>query len=406
MTKKHPTSLPHRYVSKHAQSRIEKDARRRRIITIAGSVFLGIVAIVVVVGLYVDHVKPMNEPVLSVNSKVFTMRDYVETLEMYSEQMDKSQLNSIVGVVLSQMSRDEILRQAAAMEGVVIDTDTVKAKIDELGIPDNGPTRDSIRASLAQEELQARLLAEVPTEMEQVRFEVMLTESRSVAEAARAELVAGSAMTDLVDTYSANPTIVSTQEWVPVELLANDDLARACSTLDPGTISLIQDPEIAKPLGYWLIELVDKDDEGAIKPRAMLLSSEDEALEVKERLASEDFVDIAAELSQFYGADESAELDWVTPEDTVTEAFNAAAFSLTELNVVSEPVQDKEVQTTGGYWIVRLLERSVQPLSDQNRQGLASTAFNEWYAAYSEAAVVEELITNEQIIWAVDRASR
>ncbi|MFC2008681.1 peptidylprolyl isomerase [Chloroflexota bacterium] len=405
MTKKHPTSQPHKYVSKHAQSRIERDARRRRIITIAGSVFLGVVAIVVVVGLYVDHVKPMNEPVLKVNSRTFTMSDYIETLEVYATNMDKSQLNSITGMVMSQMARDEIVRQAALSEGIVIGNDTVKAQINELGLPDNDAIRDSIRASLAQEEVQSRLLALMPTEMEQVRFDIMLTESRAVAEEARGQLVGGSAIADLVEGYSASPTIPSTQDWVPVDLLANNDVKNACTTLNPGSISLIRDTEIAKPMGYWLIELVDKDDQGAIKPRAMLLSSEQEALEAKARLAAEDFVDVAAELSQFYGADELAELEWVGPEDTVTAAFNEAAFALADLNIVSEPILDKEVQTQGGYWMVRLLERGVQPLSEQHRQALASTAFSEWYATYSETAVIEELITPDQMIWAVARAA-
>jgi len=405
MTKKHPTSQPHRYVSKHAQSRIEKEARRRRIITIAGSVFLGVVAIVVLVGLYVDHVKPMNEPVLKVNERTFTMSDYIETLEVYSTNMDKSQLNSITGMVLSQMARDEIVRQSALAEGIVIGNDTVKAQIEELGLPDNDAIRDSIRASLAQEEVQNRLLALMPTEMEQVRFEIMLTESRPVAEQVKTALVGGTDILDLVDLYSANPTIPTTNDWVPTDLLANADVKNACNTLNPGSISLIRDTEIAKPMGYWLIELVDKDDQGAIKPRAMLLSSEQEALEVKARLATEDFADVAAELSQFYGADELAEMEWVGPDDVVTEAFNEAAFALADLNVVSDPILDKEVQTQGGYWMVRLLERGVQPLAEQNRQALASTAFSEWYASYSEIAVIEELITSDQMIWAVARAA-
>jgi len=405
MTKKHPTSQPHGYVSKHAQSRIEREARRRRIITIAGSVFLGIVAIVVLVGLYVDHVKPMNEPVLRVNDRTFTMSEYVENLELYAANMDKSQLNTLTGMVLSQMARDELVRQGALLEGVAIGNDQIKEQIDELQLPDNDAIRDSIRANLAQQEIQSRLLDQMPTEMEQVRFDIMLTESRPVAEQVKSALVGGTDILNLVDSYSANPTIPTTQDWVPVDLLANNDVKNACSTLDPNDISLIRDTEIAKPMGYWLIELVDKDNDGAIKPRAMLLSSEEEALEAKARLATEDFVDIAAELSQFYGADELAELEWVGPDDTVTEAFNEAAFALSDLNIVSEPILDKEVQTRGGYWVVRLLERGVQPLSEINRQALASTAFSEWYASYNENSVVEELITDEQMLWAVARAA-
>ena len=103
------------------------------------------------------------------------------------------------------------------------------------------------------------------------------------------------------------------------------------------------------------------------------------------------------------GGDENAELDWVGLGDTVTEAFNEVAFSL-ELNTVSEPVFDEEVQTLGGYWVVNVLGRELHEVSAEAADGLASKAFNDWYAASLEAAFIEEYLTPEQKSWAIERA--
>jgi len=150
----------------------------------------------------------------------------------------------------------------------------------------------------------------MPAELEQVRFEIVLVESRSVADEVKRSVDNGSSLAALAEQYSSNPNIPVQQDWVPLELLLNADVARACATLDPGQIASIPDERAAKYGGYWLIEVVDRDDNGAIKPRAMLLGSLEEALATRTRLDSEDFATVAADCTQFMGGDENAELDW------------------------------------------------------------------------------------------------
>jgi parvulin-like peptidyl-prolyl isomerase len=134
----------------------------------------------------------------------------------------------------------------------------------------------------------------------------------------------------------------------------------------------------------------------------MLAGSLDDALRAKARLETEDFVTVAQQYSQIYAMTENAEFDWITPEDIVTEAFNAAAFDL-ELNVVSEPILEREIQTTGAFWMVRLLERATRPPYDSIAEALASQSFDTWYSGKSQSALVEQLLTTAQKAWALER---
>ena len=214
----------------------------------------------------------------------------------------------------------------------------------------------------------------------------------------------GEPLTGLVEQYSVNTQIPVTQEYVPIELLSNTDVANMCRTLSPGQTAIILDEKTVKTVGYWLIEVVDRADDGSILPRIMLLGTKEEALAAKARLATEDFATVAKEVSQSTVTDEGAELDWLAPEDVVTAAFNEAAFAL-ELNTVSEPIRDTEVQTRGGYWFVRLLDRSEQTLSATNAESLAAMSVNEWYTALAEVAVTEVKLTAAQKTWAIGQIS-
>ncbi|MBN1153044.1 MAG: peptidylprolyl isomerase [Dehalococcoidia bacterium] len=404
MTKKKHHEQPVIKLSKHAESKIERQTRIQRIITIAGAAFLGVVLLVVSIGLYMDRVAPRNEAVLRVNYRTFDLGYYLETLKLYSQGMEESQVASIADSVLSQMVRGEIIRQAAPSEGVVITEQEVEDEIERAGVDDSRVMRDMAEASLASVALTERFQAEVPAEMEQVRFEIMLAESRSVATEVQNALGPGVSLTTLTSQYSASPDVPVVNDWVPYEVLSNKDVAAALQTLQPNQSAVVHDATVAKNIGYWLIEIIDRDDTGAIKPRAMLCTSLEDALRAKERLATEDFAEVAKQYSQIYAMTENAEFDWVTPEDIVTVAFNEVAFDL-ELNVVSDPIKETEIQTTGGYWVVRLLERDTRAPYDNVAAAMASSAFDVWYQEVSATAVVEQLLTTEQKAWALERLS-
>jgi len=63
------------------------------------------------------------------------------------------------------------------------------------------------------------------------------------------------------------------------------------------------------------------------------------------------------------------------------------------------------VQTTGGYWVVKLLDREDRELAPDTANAMAQKAFNDWFAEQNEAAVVEQNLTPEQVNWAIEQAT-
>mgnify|MGYP006293019977 CR=1 FL=1 len=406
MTKKQHPHTPHPRMSRHAISRLEKERRIRRIITIASAVFLAAIVIAIGVGLYIDKVRPMNETVLEVNGREFDMGYYVDFLDIYGRGADPAQLQQIAQQLPTQIVRDEIIRQAGQAEGIVVTNDEVKAELEENDLPNDRVYRDSAAAALYAQRVEEMFRDALPETMVQVQFEIMLTESRAVADKVVPLINSGTSITNLVDEYSANPNITPLQDWVPPELLANPDVKNAVQSLDPGTVMALPDQDVVKPLGYWLIEVIDRDDSGAVLPRAILAGSEAEALEARARLMDgEEWATIVEEYSQFSATDENGELDFITAEDVVSETFNETAFAL-ELNTLSEPVRDTEVQTTGGYWVVKLLDREDRELASNMADAMAGKEFTDWYARHREAATVEQSLTPQQIQSAIEQFSQ
>ncbi|MCK9357339.1 MAG: peptidylprolyl isomerase [Dehalococcoidia bacterium] len=404
MTKKTQGIHPHLNLSIRASSRIERQAKIQRLLVIGSAVFLGAILLVVGIGLYVDRVAPSNDVVLEVNGRQFTLGYYANALEAYSKGLTDIQLATITDSLATQIAREEVVRQGAAAEGIVPSSADIKAQLESQNVPSNNATRDMVAASLASAAMKAPFQAELPATMEQVKFEIMLVESRPLAAEVEAAVARGEPLAGLAEKYSVNTAIPVTQDYVPADLLLNADVANMCRTLPPGQSAIVLDEDTVKSVGYWLIEVVDRDDDGSILPRVMLLGTMDAAVAARARLATEDFGVVAAEVSQYTTSDESAEIGWLAPADVVSAAFNQAAFAL-ELNTVSEPIRDIEAQTTGGYWFVRLLDRSVQTVSVTSAGSLAAQDVNEWYTALAEVAVIETSLSADQKTWAIERVT-
>jgi parvulin-like peptidyl-prolyl isomerase len=95
---------------------------------------------------------------------------------------------------------------------------------------------------------------------------------------------------------------------------------------------------------------------------AMFLESEPQANEVRARLeAGEDFAQLAGELSlETTSKDSEGDLGW-QPEGMLTlklgfSVVDEYAFG-TEVGVLSQPVHDEATTKTGGYWLVKVIER-------------------------------------------------
>ncbi len=174
----------------------------------------------------------------------------------------------------------------------------------------------------------------------------------------------------------------------------------------------IYDEEIIKGVGYWIVKVLERREEPEeADVQVILLGSEEEAQEVRDRLeAGEDFATLAKELSQL-GLPEGKEgdLGWLTPgmmNSVVDEfVFNPEI----ELEVLSEPIRDDTVFTEGGYWLIKVVDKDDnRQIEDSDRELLKAEAFAEWVKALRDDPEnkIENYLDAGMMTWAVDRAMR
>ena len=140
----------------------------------------------------------------------------------------------------------------------------------------------------------------------------------------------------------------------------------------------------------------------------MLLGSEEEALKVLAKLDSvNDFATLAQEYSQLDILEEDkGDLGWFTRAD-IYPIFEDFAFNLElELGTLSEPVQDDMAVTTGGYWLLKVLNIDYyRQIEGENRDLLKAKLLNEWISGLWDDPEnkVENYLDEEKKAWAISQ---
>jgi parvulin-like peptidyl-prolyl isomerase len=441
LAKKQKKATPTRVPTKHQLSKWQRQAKIRRIVIIAAVVFFVGIGSWVGYESYKDYKSdPLREVVIEVNGVSFTMEYYANTLGIYVNNYINNTVNTYLDVymqaynftreeavqlltsnAISELSQNtdnvadmitgqvaddiinaELLRQGAENLGIEVTTEEIDAKLKEYELPSDRVYRDIISANLLQEKLQEYFDSQLPDTIEQAHVQVMLVESEEVADEVITRIEAGSNFTSLAEEFSCNSSIEGDLGWLPEELMPNTLIADAAFNLTVGEISEpIYDETAIKDVGYWLIEVTDKQDD-AINASVMLLGSEAEAEWVKDELVSENFSSLAEEYSQHESKYEGGELGWLERGYMGSEAFDKVAFNIT-VNEVSEPVRDESVQTTGGYWIVKVVDRGGHQLETEVREALGVKHLNDWFEEWKENSTIENLLDEEKISWAVTK---
>ena len=413
----------------------------RRIVIIAAVVFLAGIISWVGYGYYKDRVQPSREVVIEVNGVPFTMEYFAKMLDIHVDNYinftvdtyldfymqaynatreetiqllifnalsDFSQnTDNIADMITGQVADDiinaELLRQGAKNLGIEVTSEEIDAGLEEYELPNEMVYRDMISATLLQEKLEEEYFGSaLNATMEQAHVQVMLVESQEVATELIAEIEAGGNFTALAEEFSCNSSIEGDLGWLPEELMPNALIIDAAFNLILGEISQpIYDATAIKSIGYWLIEVTDKQDE-EIKGRIMLLGSKAEAERVKAELVSGNFSSLAKEYSQHESKDEGGELDWLKQGDMGSQAFDEVAFNITA-NEVSEPVKDESVQTTGGYWLVKVVDSGDHELEENVKQELIDKHFNDWFEEWSEEGIIETYLDADKKSWAINQ---
>jgi len=375
-------------------------------VTIAAAVFLAGILSWVGYGYYKDRIAPYREVVIKVNDASFNMGYYVKMLDAYTASMNVTEIysygNYVAGMVADDIIQAELSKQGAKNLDIEVTAEEIDAKLEEYGeLPDNEAYRDMIRASLLQEKLQEYFDSQLPDTMGQAHVQVMIVESEDVADEVITEIEAGGNFTVLAEEFSCSSSVEGDLGWLPEELMPNTLIADAAFNLTIGEISQpIYAASATKNVGYWLIEVTDKEDD-KIEARAMLLGSEAEAERVKAELVGGNFSSLATEYSQHESKDEGGELGELKQGDMGSNAFDAVAFNLT-VNEVSQPVKDESVQTTGGYWLVKVIDRGMHQLETEVKEELRDKHFNDWFEEWKGDSTIENLLDEGKKTWAVN----
>jgi len=413
---------PQREVTKRQLSHWQKQKRRQRIILSFG-IFI-IVAVLVIIGVgvytkwYIPEYKPLHETVIRVNDTEFNMDYYIKVLRYFGEGQPSYYMSYIAGEVVRGIEQNELMRQGAVELGISVSDAAVDEELKNRDLPISREYRDLVRTEL----LISKLLDEhfeqqVPVSTEQRHVMAMLLESESQAIEVIAELEAGGDFAELAGELSLDD--FSRDEKGDLGWHPEDILTALLGTSIPdeyafsGEVGVLSEPiydeTITKEVGYWLIKVLDRDEEsGDAHVQAILLGSEEETQEVTARLeAGEDFAELAMELSQHDASKESGgDLGWLVPA-MMSSAFDEFVFDAEiELGTLSESIKDDTVITKGGYWLLKVVDEDEdRQIEDDDRDLLKGKLLSEWVSGlWDDADIDDSYLDSEKMQWAIQRA--
>ncbi len=416
MAKKRKRIEAKRTPTKRQLSRWERQKKTQRIIFIAGSIFLVLILALGGYGIYAHSFKNLRQPVLKVNDTVVKMDYYVDAMKVLSQGVEKDQISTLADYTYNTILRNELIIQFAPELGFDAGSDEVNAGIRQSGLPNNKLNRDLLKADILLGKMMENYIdPQIPDTVEQVNVEALVVGTKEKAEEVTALLNSTNNFISVVDIFSVEPVTKENKGdlgWLPKGMIGSKYDALADSILEDVVFDLkprvlsepIYDPSIAKKGGYWIIEVLEKDDDKSAHIRGILLGSEDEASRTRSKLINgEDFVSLVAELSQNQDSKNyDGDLGWVQKGYGNT-IINNAAFEL-EPGDISEPIYDDTVNTDGGYWLIRVLDK------DENRQldeDIISTMrdkiFKEWIGEQYQKSEIVEYLNEDQKAWAIDR---
>lgn len=419
MTKK-KTEKPQRIVTKRQLSHWQRQKKRQRIILGLGISIIAAVIVIVGVGWYIGQYQPLHQTVIRVNNTEFNMKYYIEMLKLYGGDQPGQYTQYLVDSAVKNIEQNELIRQGALKLGISVSEDTVKEELKSSDLPNSDINRDLVRTQLLIIKLRDEYFEQqVPVSADQRHVMAMLLESEQQAAEVKARLENGESFAGLAEELSLDYLSKTTQGdlgWHPKDILnelLGTTIVEDVFNSEVGVLSQpIYDEELSKAVGYWLIMVLDIDEDEEAHVKTMLLGSEEEAQDVKARLeAGEDFATLAKELSQLDGVEENeGDLGILTPGD-VSPAFDEFVFNPElKLEMLSEPLRDEDIVTKGGYWLIKVVDKDEdRPIDDNDRDLLTAKVLDEWVSSLwdePENEIDDSYLDDEKKAWAIGQAAR
>lgn len=392
MSKKKQATQEWKPTKKHL-SNLKKQQRRQKIILFSGIGVICLAVVMVILGLvfqwYIPQVKPLKDTVLEVNGTAFKMDYYIDAVKHQTRNNSPQIVRYFLDPVANNIINGELTRQYAEELGYTVSESEVDDYLKDQDIKANDAIRDYTHTYLLQQKLMDEYFSnQLPEETELRSSWAMFLESQKQANDVLRRLENGESFGDIAEELSLDDATKEVSGELgkhPAGIISyqynSDILEEAIFTAAPGT-HILHDEAKSKQVGYWLIEVLERSEEGenpAANVRVMLLSSEDEALSVRERLVDgEDFDELAEEFSALWDDEDGALLEAVAPED-VSAAFDEYVFGENQtINELSQPIRDTEQSTKGGYWLYRIDSIETGSISEEDADILVYLDLEEW----------------------------
>lgn len=147
------------------RQRAERQRRQRaRRVGIVAALFALVLALAIpAVGYYAVFVRPLRQPALLVNDRVYSWGDYLQRTRMLIAQAQAQgvwqpdTLNGLIFDMLDEMERQEIIRQYAGQEGIKATPEEINQEVRVRILGQSGATDANIPESEFQERYRRRL---------------------------------------------------------------------------------------------------------------------------------------------------------------------------------------------------------------------------------------------------------
>jgi hypothetical protein len=421
--KKRKEEKPKEYTHRQL-SHFKKQKRRQRVIFFTGIAVIAVVVLLPLAGWLSSDYYPLHRTVLEVNGTKFNVREYVDTMKIIRQSQSSADASTIANNALQSMEQGAIIKMGAASLNITLSDSEVISYLKSLKVPQTRSYMDFYRSQLLIQKLEANYFGpQVPQTADQVHPLMTMLESDQQAAEIRQRIVNGDNFTQLAETYGQDYYSKNVNQGdfgLHVRDVLKDQVSSAIPldyafSADVGSLSPpLTDNETSKQSGYWLLKIVDRPSSDNVDVQALFVSDNVVATNVRAQLvAGGSLADLADQYTQYSLSKEThGNLGFISESEntTYTTVFNSYVFDPdSPVGVWSQPIHDSELWTTGGSWLVKVLEKKINaPISDEDKNYIVQKALQDWYSqlASDPNLKVNNDLTYEIQTWAINRLEK
>jgi hypothetical protein len=425
VAKKRKEEKPKEYTHRQL-SHFKKHQRRQRIVLITGIVIIAVVILLPVAGWLASEYIPLHQTMLVINGKKFDVAYYIDTIKIGRLNSPSTDISTLANNAYQAILQGEEIRLGAQKLGYTVSEDEVNKYLKTGSMPQTKAYQGYFGAQLLIQKLQTGYFsANISDTGDQVHALMMLLESDQQASEIRERIVNGGNFTALAKAYALNYYSKNVNDG-DFGMHVRDVLTDQISTpfaLDyafsapVGSLSPpVADNETYKQMGYWLIKIVDRPEEGKVNVQALFVADNVTAQNLRAGLAAGtlSLADTADKYTQYsLSKEKHGDLGVISQSEnaTYTQTFDNYVFDpASPKGTWSAPIQETELWTRGGSWLVKVLAKEVNaPISAEDKNTLVNKALNSWYSEVSSATDIKvnsDLLTPEIQLWAMERVEK